>query len=225
MNNYNIFPETSCTISIHLFYLLGSFLQWQQLSVLYWTFCLPCLCFFKLFNFFICIHWNHVYQAGSSSIFIVVFAVCNLFIFLYMCTLPFHLIVIIFLLFSLFFWIQILIILIHSTKQLEGILFLYDQLLSVLQAVFFPLYLFTIDICICYNVTSFVLLVVRHCYPDITFANCGWFLNSFSTVSKTSLSLHPSFSVRVGILCYVHFSEVWRNAGAQVGVGVCSLFE
>lgn len=50
-----------------------------------------CLSFSLIINLFIHIHWNHVYQGVSSLIFILIFAVCNLFIFLYLCKLPFHL--------------------------------------------------------------------------------------------------------------------------------------
>ena len=98
-----------------------------------------------------------------------------------MCNLSFHLIL---LLFSLpaFFWIQILIILIHSTKQLEEIFCFQVYSSSMISSCQFYMLcsflftFFTIDICICYNVISFILLRLDlDCSSDITFPKYAWF--------------------------------------------------
>ena len=83
------------------------------------------------------------------------------------------------LVFQLVFWIQILIILIHSTKQLEEIFCFqvyFSTMISSCQFYMLCSFLFTfftIDICMRYNVISFILLWLD-CSPDITFQKYVW---------------------------------------------------
>ena len=84
------------------------------------------------------------------------------------------------LVFQLVFWIQILIILIHSTKQLEEVFCFQVCCSSMISSCQFYMLcsflftFFTIDICICNNVISFILLLFD-CSPDITFPKYVWF--------------------------------------------------